>query len=219
MAISGWGLAPQGTEKLSKSRGGGPMSPMAMIEKYSSDAVRYWAASTGLGKDSVINEEKIQAGGKLVTKLWNVARFCERFLVGYYATSRATGKLDACRSLAPLQDATADPRVHRSIRGIRLCLSQERVEAFFWRDLADNYLEMAKSRLYDEQSSEREGARYALHAALLAVVKLFAPFLPHVTEAIYLGLFAADESRASGTSRWMATGQHGIDRRAGRDHG
>ncbi len=75
IAISGWGLAGAGGEKISKSRGGGPMSPMKMIEKYSADAVRYWAASTGYGKDSTISEEKIQTGAKLVTKLWNVARF------------------------------------------------------------------------------------------------------------------------------------------------
>jgi len=60
--------------------GGGPIAPMAMIEKYSADAVRYWAASTSFGKDSVINEDKIQAGAKLVTKLWNVAQFSQWFL-------------------------------------------------------------------------------------------------------------------------------------------
>src|SRR5579883_1755555 len=53
VAISGWGLAGEGMGKISKSRGGGPMAPMQMIEKYSSDAVRYWAASTGFGKDSI----------------------------------------------------------------------------------------------------------------------------------------------------------------------
>ncbi|MGD8245286.1 MAG: valine--tRNA ligase, partial [Anaerolineae bacterium] len=54
VAISGWGLAPEGSSKISKSRGGGPMPPLEMIERYSADAVRYWAASTGLGKDAVI---------------------------------------------------------------------------------------------------------------------------------------------------------------------
>jgi valyl-tRNA synthetase len=78
--ISGWGLAGEGMGKISKSRGGGPMPPLEMIERYSADAVRYWAASTGLGKDSIISEEKIQVGAKLVTKLWNVARFADQFL-------------------------------------------------------------------------------------------------------------------------------------------
>ncbi len=87
IAISGWGLAPSGTTKLSKSRGGGPIDPMEMIANYSADAVRYWAASTSLGKDALISEEKIQAGAKLVTKLWNVARFSQRFLLNDPTTS------------------------------------------------------------------------------------------------------------------------------------
>jgi valyl-tRNA synthetase len=67
-------------------------------------------------------------------------------------------------------------------------------ESFFWRVLADNYLEMCKLPLYEEES---EGARYALHTVLLTVLKLFAPFLPHVTEEIYQGLFVTDEGDGS----------------------
>ena len=82
VAISGWGLAPEGSGKISKSKGGGPMSPTEIMDRYSADAVRYWAACSGFGRDSVINEEKIQAGHRLTVKLWNVARFSERFLQG-----------------------------------------------------------------------------------------------------------------------------------------
>src|SRR6184192_4278461 len=64
VAISGWGLASGGAGKISKSRGGGPTSPDAVIDRYSADAVRYWAASAGFGKDSVISEEKIALGAK-----------------------------------------------------------------------------------------------------------------------------------------------------------
>ena len=80
VAISGWALAPAGTGKISKSRGGGPAAPMEMIEQYSADALRYWAASTGPGRDSIIDEQKIEAGARFITKLWNVARFSQRFL-------------------------------------------------------------------------------------------------------------------------------------------
>src|SRR5262249_37398865 len=44
LAISGWGLAPEGVGKISKSRGGGPIEPMAIVVRHSADAVRYWAA-------------------------------------------------------------------------------------------------------------------------------------------------------------------------------
>ena len=80
MAVSGWGLAPEGSGKISKSRGGGPVAPAQVLTRYPADAVRYWAASTGLGRDTLISEEKIQAGVRLLNKLWNVARFGEPFL-------------------------------------------------------------------------------------------------------------------------------------------
>ena len=60
--ISGWAIAGEGMEKISKSKGGGPMAPMAMIQRYSADALRYWAASAAPGKDAMISEEKFQWG-------------------------------------------------------------------------------------------------------------------------------------------------------------
>src|SRR5205085_4332328 len=86
IAISGWIVADASGAKISKSRGGS-IAPMQMIEKYSADALRYWAASTGPGKDSIISEDKIIMGGKSVTKLWNVAKFSQRFLEGYRPTN------------------------------------------------------------------------------------------------------------------------------------
>ncbi len=89
------------------------------------------------------------------------------------------------------------------------------IEGFFWGELADNYLEMAKARLYDAEHPQHEGARYTLRAALLATVKLFAPFVPHVTEAIYQGLFAATEGGGSlHRSRWPEAREALIDARA-----
>ena len=76
---------------------------MALIERYSADAVRYWAASTGFGRDAVISEEKVQNGSRLVTKLWNVARFSERFLAG----------VQACEKCLPC----SHPRIAGSWRG------------------------------------------------------------------------------------------------------
>jgi valyl-tRNA synthetase len=81
--------------------------------------------------------------------------------------------------------------------------AKSEIESFFWQELADNYLEMCKQRLYDEAHPLREGARFALYQTLLTLVKLFAPFLPHITEEIYLGMFAIDPECVSiHTSVW-----------------
>ena len=190
-AISGWALAPEGTEKLSKSRGGGPVAPLAMITNYSADAVRYWAASTAPGKDAIISEEKIQAGAKLVTKLWNVARFSQRFLAGVDpAMAKPAALTLADRWLLAHTDQLIR-RVTRHFIAYDYAAAKNETETFFWRVLADNYLEMAKMRLY-AGGEAATGGQYALYHALLTTLKLFAPIMPHVTERIYTGLFAAD---------------------------
>ena len=236
VTISGWGLAPEGTGKISKSRGGGPVAPMAMIEQYSADAVRYWAASTGFGKDAVISEEKIQAGAKLVTKLWNMARFSERFIgdwgleVGPFGFAQGKdwglgiGDSIANRQwisfftpgdrwiLARTQQVVE--RVTGLFHNYDYATAKSEIEVFFWRDLADNYLEMAKKRLYDG-GDEAAGATYALYQAPLATLKLLAPFLPYVTEEIYTGLFAVrDGSDSIHTSRWPQVDETWLDEKA-----
>jgi valyl-tRNA synthetase len=203
--ISGWGLAGEGMGKISKSRTGGPMPPLEMIERYSADALRYWAASTGTGKDALISEEKIQMGARLAIKLWNVARFSERFLQDYlpqteFPVERFT---PADRwTLASLQRLIR--RVTELMEAYEYSAAKSEIETFFWSELADNYLEMSKVRLYDGSHPGREGARFTLYHSLLCTLKLFAPFLPYITEEIYLSLFATPEEEPATihTSTW-----------------
>jgi valyl-tRNA synthetase len=196
VAISGWGLAGEGMGKISKSRGGGPMAPFEIIERYSADAVRYWSASTGFGKDSVISEEKIATGAKLVTKLWNVAKFAERFLQGDSPATRPESLLPSDRWLLSRTQRLIT-RVTALFEAYDYAAAKSEIEAFFWRDLADNYLELAKARLYEAAGPAHEAARWTLSAVLLDTIKLCAPFLPHVTDEIYVGLFAEREGNAT----------------------
>ncbi len=194
--ISGWGLSPQGAGKISKSKGGGPVTPMEMIERHSADAVRYWAASTGLGKDAIISEERIQAGAKLVTKLWNVARFSQPFFSAYQPPETTPRYSPADRwILSRLQQVIR--RATLLYQDYDYATAKSQIEIFFWNEVADNYLEMAKKRLYEENHLLHEGAKFALYQVLLALIKLFAPLLPHVTEEVYLGLFAGAEDPPS----------------------
>ena len=178
--ISGWGLAGEGMGKISKSRGGGPMAPIEMIRRYSADALRYWAASTSPGKDALISEDKIQAGSRLATKLWNVARFSEPFLAeGSLSTSEAADLAFTPSDrwiLSRLQQVIR--RVTDAFAGYDYTTAKNEVEAFFWQELADNYIEMAKQRLYDRGGG---GARVRLalrcEAFCLTVLKLLAPIL------------------------------------------
>jgi valyl-tRNA synthetase len=205
VAISGWGLAPEGMGKISKSRGGGPMSPLEMIELYSADAVRYWAASTGPGKDAIISEEKVQLGAKLVTKLWNVARFSQRFLAGYASApviDEMISHLSPADRWILARTQSLIRRVTELFQGYDYAAAKSETEMFFWRDLADNYLEMAKVRLYGDPSEAQAGAQHTLYHVLLTTLKLFAPFLPYATEEIYQHIYRSNDAASIHLSLW-----------------
>jgi valyl-tRNA synthetase len=190
VAISGHGLSPVGA-KLSKSRGNGQATPLEAIEHYSADAIRYWAAGAGFGRDSWISEEQFKIGQKLMTKLWNVFRFSMTFLHDYVpevtpaATLSPTDKWLLAHLQRTIQGATAHLEAYDFARALA------EVEDFFWNILADNYIEMAKYRLYSAADpTARDAARYSLYQALLSAIKLFAPVMPHLTEEIYQRHFA-----------------------------
>jgi valyl-tRNA synthetase len=201
IAISGWVVEGKGSGKISKSRGSS-MSPQDMIAKYSADAVRYWSASTSLGKDTTINEEKIAMGQKLVTKLWNVAKFSQRFLTGYQAIGVLPAFTPTDRWLLSRTQQLIQ-HVTELFRNYDYAAAKSEIESFFWRELADNYLEMSKERLYDETNERREGARYTLYHAFLTILKLLAPTLPFITETLYQELFVPIAGPGSiHNSRW-----------------
>ena len=94
-------------------------------------------------------------------------------------------------------------RVTELFRNYDYAAARSETESFFWRELADNYLEMSKERLYDETHEMRDGARYTLYHVFLTVIKLFAPILPFITETLYQALFVPIEGEGSiHTSRW-----------------
>jgi valyl-tRNA synthetase len=210
IAISGWVVEGKGGGKISKSRGSS-MSPMDMIAKYSADAVRYWAASTGMGKDTTINEEKIAMGHKLLTKMWNVTKFSQRFLESYQPPLELPDFTPTDRWLLSRTQRLVR-RVTDLFRNYDYAAAKNETESFFWRELADNYLEMSKERLYDETNAMREGARYTLYHVLLTVMKLFAPIMPYITETLYQALFVPIEGAGSiHNSQWPIVDESLLD--------
>jgi valyl-tRNA synthetase len=185
IAVSGHGLSPEG-HKVSKSKGGSALEPLKVMEKYSADALRYWAACTKLGEDSIISEDKIASGQKLINKLWNVAGFASVFLKGYVPPVTVPSLMPADKwvlsCLQSLIRSATDGFNQYDHASARL-----KLEEYFWNIMADNYLEMAKTRLYDfpDGAPEKEAAKFTLFCTLSTVLKLLAPLMPFVTEELY----------------------------------
>ncbi|HEU0004031.1 MAG TPA: valine--tRNA ligase [Ktedonobacteraceae bacterium] len=198
--ISGHALSA-GHGKISKSKAHQEAEPLELIEQESADALRYWATSIKTGSDTTFSPETVATGRKLMTKLWNASRLAESRLEGLTGEFMHSTALPA--SLLPT-DRWLLSRLARIIayatnelQSGEYASARAEVERFFWSDLCDNYLELAKARLYQETGSEHAAAQWTLYHALLAVLKLLAPYLPYITEEIYQHLFRRWESAAS----------------------
>ena len=180
--ISGFVLDPD-RKKMSKSKGN-VTTPLNLIEKYSSDAVRYWAGRARLGIDALFEEQIMDQGKKLCMKFFNASKF----VFNIVAQSGIDVKSDYKSNIKDDLDCSWIGKMNAGIKSARKYFENndysgalEVTERLFW-DFCDNYLEIVKGRAYSEDSAS---AVSTLMLSIDLFCKMFAPFLVFITEEVY----------------------------------
>ena len=210
---------------MSKSKGN-IVEPESLIEAYGSDVIRYWSSSSRLGADTAYSEDVMKNGKRLVSKLWNSAKFATQHLakvdVKELALNAIGEKLaESSISLEMLSSyitcdydkyfiAKLAKLIEEATKAFELyeyAGAMEKIERFFWQDFCDNYLEITKTRAYnedeesalvhlstEERRSSQISAIITLRYSLNILLRLFAPVLPHITEELYQAIYQGETS-------------------------
>ena len=186
--ICGFVLAKPG-EKISKSKGNSKLTPQALIETYSADIIRYWSASARLGTDTFFDQQEMQdASKRLITKLWNSSKFVLSHLSDFDPAYTPENVKPLDRWLIERTNETI-LEAQKWLDQYEIGLARKVIDDLFWKDLCDNYIEIAKERLYEPDihgAEARRSAQYAIYYCLLSILKMYAIYIPHETEYIYL---------------------------------
>ena len=159
---------------------GNVIDPLEVIDEYGTDAFRCYAASCALGEDNPFRKKDVIRGTKLLRKLWNVEQFIGNIVKK--GQPEETQLQDIDRWMLSKYSKLVK-RCTKQMDEFDYSQTMKEVEYFLWHELADHYIEMIKSSIYEEKNVE--SIQYTLYTVGLGLLKLFAPFIPFITEEIY----------------------------------
>ena len=181
-------------QKMSKTKGNGT-DPLDSVEKFGADALRYWIATAPIGTDLRYSDDEVKRGSKLLTKLWNVSRFVLMYLDDFDpATTPAVDVKDRFVEdrwiLAELNKAIAD--VRRNLDKYDNYNSRSAIDTFFYEVFCDQYVEFIKDRFWSPEKyapQSRAAAQWTLWTVLRAIIGMYAPFVPFITEELWQKIY------------------------------
>ena len=183
--------------KMSKSLGNG-IDPLKVIDEYGCDALRFSLVSnTAPGNDLRYLPEKLESAKNFANKVWNASKFV---LMNLPEDETSIASIDTNELL--IEDKWILNKLNKTIKTMEdnlakyeLGLALEEVYKFIWDEFCDWYIEMVKPRLYySDDSSSKLSAQYTLNYVLKSALKLLHPFMPFVSEKIYINLANVKES-------------------------
>lgn len=173
---------------------GNVVDPEEIIEKYSSDALRYFSATCALGQDNTFREKEVIHGVRFCTKFWNAQRFIGSSINKHKIPNISKLNLRPADKWILSKFSTLAENVTAYMEEFMFDKAIKEIEFFIWHEFADHYIEMAKYRTYKGKDKE---VIFTLYTIGLGTAKLLSPFLPHITEEVYAQNYKAYEKKPS----------------------
>jgi valyl-tRNA synthetase len=213
--------------KMSKSLGNSP-DPLAMIDAYGADSVRFTMIQTPSGQDLLFDEKRLESGKFFANKLWNATRLVTMRLgdeeLGSVRESQLSLTLADRWILSRLANAAKD--VTRNLKTYRFAEAAQAVYHFAWNEYCDWYLEMAKPRwaaadrgdaLTSEERADLRTVRWVAWKVLDGILRLLHPFMPFVTEELWQAI--PHDGEVLATASWPRARKAWFDAAAEREIG
>lgn len=179
---------PQG-RKMSKSLGNG-IDPMDVIDHFGVDALRFFLTTNSTpGQDLRYSDEKVEASWNFINKIWNASRFALMQLGDAFHLE------DIDVSNASMIDKWILKRFNEVLENVtenmekyEFALVGNELYNFVWDDFCSWYIELSKAGLQSADATVVTAARSTLVIVLRGIVRMLHPFMPFVSEEIYLSL-------------------------------
>lgn len=179
--------------KMSKSLGNG-VDPMDVIDTYGVDALRYFLTTNSTpGQDTRYVPEKVESSWNFINKVWNASRFVLMHLdEKEYDFSKANPS--AVDRYIINQFNVALKEISNNMDKYEFSIVGSTLNKFIWDDFCSWYIELSKTGLQSDNEEEVYATKATLALMLKNIVIMLSPFMPFVTEEIYLALPGAKES-------------------------
>ena len=174
--------------KMSKSLGNG-IDPLEVIDKYGADALRLsLVTGNAPGNDMRFYWERVEASRNFANKIWNASRFIMMNLDKADSTDVALADLAPADKWILSKMNTLAKDVTENMENYDLGVAVQKIYDFIWEEFCDWYIEMVKPRLWSETDSTKAAALWTLKTVLSESLKLLHPYMPFITEEIFLNL-------------------------------
>ena len=190
MMMGGFILSEDGTPMHASL--GNVIDPLKIIDTYGSDAFRCYAASCALGEDNPFRTKDVVRGIKLLRKIWNVQQFIKNIIKDKKPEETELIEID---KWVLTKYSKLVKKCTTQMDAFDYSQTMKDIEYFLWHELADHYIEMIKSSIYENKNID--SIRYTLYEIGLGINKMFSVFFPHLTEEIYYDIYKKYEQTKS----------------------